>query len=270
MAPLFPMIDEKSYRSRSSWRVLAIRLERQRNSQRAYRLPSHEDRHADETFFLPRDIFAQRGAMGHRRFATHPRHDDGLPRVGHLSDDPLARLVANVMRRSAQPVGRLHLELVRLLVDDGDQAAECAVIARQRLEHLLEAGLQVQGGGERLADLQQRGELPDLVRWAGQNCRSDSASCQVILNERHPRVNGGERKVDIFVGSSHASDLFVRPRRRRAAAGAAADWRAGRRFRDRIALGSPSTRFATTAAIPNTSRPATPRQRAPSPNGGKP
>jgi beta-phosphoglucomutase-like phosphatase (HAD superfamily) len=71
---------------------------------------------------------------------------------------------ASASWRAAQAVGGLEMELRALLGLERDEAALDAVLPGERIEHVVERRLEVQGARERLADLQERGKPLVLAR----------------------------------------------------------------------------------------------------------
>ena len=66
------------------------------------------------------------------------------------------------MARASESLRRFHLQFARVLLTERDQVAEGLVMPGVRVEHFLQCGPQVERTGQRLADLQQRGELLEL------------------------------------------------------------------------------------------------------------
>src|SRR6185503_13164487 len=107
----------------------------------------------DEAQFLMRELGTPRRAVQHRRFAADLRHDDRLAALDDTSGDPFAELIADRPRPLGDAVGGLDAD-VAALVDERDQAADGAVLAREDLEDAVQRRLQVERARQRLADLE--------------------------------------------------------------------------------------------------------------------
>src|SRR5262249_61341184 len=79
------------------------------------------------------------------------------PRAGSLRPVPPPPAAGMLAGR------RLDVRLTRLAVEQRNGAPGDFVTAREDLQHRLERRLEVDDAGERLADLEQRGQPPDLV-----------------------------------------------------------------------------------------------------------
>ena len=102
---------------------------------------------------------AGRRAVEEARLPAHSRHHGRRPRLGDHPGDPLAHAVANPSRGPGIAERGLDHEEAALFLQQRDGAAQRPAAALEDLEHAVEARLEVQGSGERLAHLHQHGEL---------------------------------------------------------------------------------------------------------------
>ena len=142
---------------------VALGLVLEIDGQRADRAAVQADRHADEAQLLVRQLGPPRRAVQERRLAADVRHDDRLAALHDLAGDALADAIADQARAVADAVGGLDAQ-VAVLLENRDDAADGAVMAREDLEDAVERRLQVQRARQRLADFEQGREA---ARFAG-------------------------------------------------------------------------------------------------------
>jgi hypothetical protein len=133
--------------------------------------------HADEAELLLRQLAALGGAVEEHRLAADLRHHDGLAAFHHAAGDSFAELVTHAIAGTVEAVGGLHLELAGVFVQHDDAAAHRAVMAAEHFEHAVQRGLQVDGAGQRLAGVQERGKAPDFVVRGAGGGRSGLGAC---------------------------------------------------------------------------------------------
>ena len=161
--------------------VVAIGIELEVDSERADRLPVEQDRHAHEAQLLFRQLGALRRAIEERRLLADARHDDRLAAFDHAADNAFAHAVPHGVRRRIEPVRGFHLQLT-VVVQEDDEAAHRPVVLRQDLECPVQCRSEIERAGQRLADLEQRGEPLRLARLdeggIGLSRFSHSAACR--------------------------------------------------------------------------------------------
>src|SRR5207249_6240837 len=93
------------------------------------------------------------------------RHHHRLAALHHAAGDALADLVTRPPRGlGIDAAGGLHRQLAGALFEEHDPAAEGPMVLLEDLQHASQGGLQVEGRGQRAAQLEQVRELADLGR----------------------------------------------------------------------------------------------------------
>jgi hypothetical protein len=143
--------------------VVAIGLELEVDAQGADRFPVQHDRHADEAQLLLRQLRPLRRAVQKHRLAADLGHDDGFAAFHHPARDAFAKLVADPITRAVEPIGRFDLELAGIFVEYDHGAANGAVMPAEDLENAVEARLEIDRAGKRLARIEERGQAADFA-----------------------------------------------------------------------------------------------------------
>ena len=138
--------------------VVAVRFVGQLERQHARRTPVQQQRHAYE-----RPLVSVRVSIGQRRLAAHTRHHDGTAAGEDLERQPAAG-DARMPRPVASGADRgRDLELRAIVRRQRDRAPDRVVRFLEDLEHAVQRGLEVNRARQRLADFDERRELPDLA-----------------------------------------------------------------------------------------------------------
>ena len=103
--------------------------------------------------------------MQEHRLAAGARDDDRPAGLDHAAGDAFADPVLDRRPGLLEAVRRFDPQLAAL-VQQRDDAAHRAVMAREDLEHVVHRRLQVQRPGQRLADFEQRRQAADFRRLA--------------------------------------------------------------------------------------------------------
>ena len=144
--------------------VDAVLVVRQRHAERARGALLGADRHAHVRHLAPARAAEDARAVEEQRLLAHLRHHHRPAALGHAPDDSLADPVAGVAHRRRSPARGLDREVGGRLVAQHDQARERAAALLEDREHPLQRLAQVEGRAQRLADLQQVGELARVGR----------------------------------------------------------------------------------------------------------
>ena len=92
---------------------------------------------------MPRDVGPPRHPVEERRLLAHARHDDRLAALDDLAGNAFADLEADRAGAIVEAFGRLDVQLA--LAQQGDHAADDAVMPDEDLEDPLHRRLQVEG-----------------------------------------------------------------------------------------------------------------------------
>ena len=113
------------------------------------------------------DLLAPLGALGRAvqeaRLAAHPGHHRGRAGLGHHPGHPFADPVAHPAGGPGIAQRGLDHEHPARFLQQRDRSAHRATPALQHLQHAVEAGLEIEGAGERLAHLDQHRELARVL-----------------------------------------------------------------------------------------------------------
>ena len=135
----------------------------ERHPQGAHRLVVHTDGNADVRHLVLARALPHAGAVQEEGLPADLGHDHRLPALHHPARDPFADLVPRAARGlPAHPHGGLDGQVAGRVVEERHRAAARAVVLLQDLEDAQQGRLQVEGGAEGLADLEQVGQLTDL------------------------------------------------------------------------------------------------------------
>jgi hypothetical protein len=137
--------------------VIALGLEAQLDAEHARRPPVEEQRHADEAALLAA------GPLAQRRLPARARDHDGPTGGEDLARQRPAGDIARPGRVARHPHGGHDLQRRLLAALEGHGAPQGVVRLLENLEYAMERGLEVGRVGQRLADLEQRRQLPDLA-----------------------------------------------------------------------------------------------------------
>ena len=143
--------------------IVAVLLERQHDLERPPGPPPDRDRHGQIGELAPafRPLARRRRQ---RRLLAHPRHDHRLPGVDHPLGDPIAGSTPGPLPREPGSDRRLRMQFPAVGILQEHGAADDLMPPLEQVEHGLERRLEIEHARERLADFEQSGEPPDLVR----------------------------------------------------------------------------------------------------------
>ena len=102
-------------------------------------------------------------AVQEERLAADHRDHDGPAALHHAAGDAFAHPVAGALTLVGDAEGRLDVDLPRVRVEQRHRAAQNLMMRLELLQHSQQCLLEIRRTRERLADLEQGGELADLA-----------------------------------------------------------------------------------------------------------
>jgi len=111
------------------------------------------NRHADVTQLLFQDLRTTRRQIEECRLLADARHHDRLPAFDDLPGDSFTDANANRAGAILESFNRFDLQFA--VAQQGDHAADDAVMAHERDQHALQSGFEIERARKSLADLEQ-------------------------------------------------------------------------------------------------------------------
>jgi hypothetical protein len=133
--------------------VVAIRLKAQIDGKGADGSAVEHNRHADVTQLLFQDLRTTRRQIEECRLLADARHHDRLPAFDDLPGDSFTDANANRAGAILESFNRFDLQFA--VAQQGDHAADDAVMAHERDQHALQSGFEIERARKSLADLEQ-------------------------------------------------------------------------------------------------------------------